>query len=89
VWIPRIVGWMILLQALMTDYELGVIKAIPMRMHLMADYIVAAFLVISPWLFGFGDRFVVPTATLVVAGFWVGVTTLMTAPRGGHREVTA
>src|SRR5947207_8497102 len=41
-----------LLEALTTDYELGAIKLIPMKMHLMADYVVAAFLVLSPWLFG-------------------------------------
>src|SRR3954468_8637591 len=34
-WLPRIVGVMILLQGLMTDYELGLMKVIPIAIHLM------------------------------------------------------
>jgi hypothetical protein len=45
VWVPGIIGLTVLLQALMTGYELGLMKVIPIGIHLMADYLVGAFLV--------------------------------------------
>ena len=89
VWLPRIVGLMILLQAMTTDYELGLIKIVPIKMHLMTDYLVATFLVIAPWLFGFSDRVATATVALVIAGLVVAGTTLMTEPRGRPRKVMA
>jgi hypothetical protein len=89
VWIPRVIGLMILLQAMTTDYELGVMKMVPIKMHLMTDYVVAIFLVVSPWLFGFSNRSATATLTLMLAGFLVGGTTLMTQPRGRPRKVMA
>jgi hypothetical protein len=88
VWIPRIVGLMIVLQAMTTDYELGLMKVVPIKMHLMTDYLVAAFLVISPWLFDF-SRLTTAMVTMVVTGLLVGCTTLMTEPRGRPRNVMA
>jgi hypothetical protein len=89
VWIPRIIGLMIVLQAMMTDYELGLMKTVPIKMHLMMDYLVAVLLVVSPWLFRFSDRSATATLTLVLAGFVVAGTTLMTEPRGRPRSVLA
>src|SRR4051812_29898338 len=56
VWIPRVIGVIALLQSLTTQYEFGLFKVVPMKMHLMADYVLAIFLAASPWLFGFADR---------------------------------
>ena len=53
--IPRIIGAGILLQSLMTEYELGIANVISMKTHLMNDYAVGIFLAVSPWLFGFHD----------------------------------
>jgi hypothetical protein len=89
VWVPRIAGLIILLQAMTTDYELGVIKMIPIKTHLMADYVLAAFLLVSPWLFGFSDRSQMATIMVVIAGCLVGGTTLMTQPVGRPRKVMA
>lgn len=47
-------------QSLMTDYETGVIRSIPMRMHLMMDMLAGAFLAVSPWLFGFAETVWLP-----------------------------
>ena len=55
-WIPIILGAGVILYSLMTDYELGVVKAIPMSMHLMLDAGGGLFLAASPWLFGFADE---------------------------------
>lgn len=53
--VARTVGVIILLQAVMTRFELGLVKIIPMRVHLMMDYVIGAILAASPWLFGFSD----------------------------------
>jgi hypothetical protein len=55
-WVPRILGVAFLGLAVLTRYELGLIKVIPMSVHLMVDYLASAFLIISPWLFGFADE---------------------------------
>lgn len=55
-WTAIIVGGVLLVTSLMTNYEVGMVRAIPMRMHLMADAVVGVFLVIAPWLLGFGDE---------------------------------
>ncbi|HLL60417.1 MAG TPA: SPW repeat protein [Candidatus Nitrosocosmicus sp.] len=55
-WIVRIIGIMILAQALMTDNETGMIKAIPFSSHLAMDYVIGSFLIASPFLFDFSDE---------------------------------
>jgi len=86
-WLPRVVGLMILLQALMTDYELGVMKVIPIAMHLMADYVVGAFLVIAPFVFGISGRSIAATVLLLLMGILALGAAYMTEPRGRPREV--
>jgi hypothetical protein len=87
-WVPRVVGFMVLLQAMTTDYEVGVIKTLPIGMHLKTDYIVGAFLIASPWLFGF-SQVSIATATLTVVGLLVIGLTAMTEPRGRPRKIMA
>lgn len=53
--IPIVVGIAILVQSILTDYEAGVIKVIPFRTHLTMDAVLGAFLLLSPFLFGFTD----------------------------------
>ena len=55
-WTAIIVGAVLLATSLMTNYELGMVRSIPMRMHLMADAVVGVLLVIAPWLLGFADE---------------------------------
>jgi hypothetical protein len=55
-WVPIILGAGVILYSLMTNYELGVMKAIPMPVHLMLDIGGGIFLAVSPWLFGFADE---------------------------------
>lgn len=54
-WIPVILGIVLIVYSLFTDYELGVRRAIPMSTHLWLDAIGGIFLAVSPWLFGFSD----------------------------------
>lgn len=53
--VARVLGVVILLQSLVTKYELGALKIMPMQIHLMNDYLASAFLVASPWIFGFAN----------------------------------
>jgi len=55
-WVPIIVGVLVIGQSLMTDYELSVVKAIPMGTHLMLDIGTGIVLAASPWIFGFADE---------------------------------
>ena len=53
--VPVVLGIAALLYSLFTDYELGVVRRIPMRTHLNLDLGSGILLAISPWLFGFAD----------------------------------
>ncbi|HLL60460.1 MAG TPA: SPW repeat protein [Candidatus Nitrosocosmicus sp.] len=86
--IPRILGIMILVQSLMTNYELGVMKMIPMSMHLMVDYVASLFLVASPWLFGFADEPANVWMPHVIVGLVYFVTSLMTQTKSSTETNT-
>jgi hypothetical protein len=70
---------------LLTRYELGAIKLIPMRVHLGLDMASGVLLAVSPWLFGFSDRVFWPH--LILGLIEIG-TALMTErePAVQHRE---
>jgi len=53
--VPVILGIAIIVYSLVTDYELGVVHAIPMSAHLIIDIIGGLVLAVSPWVFGFSD----------------------------------
>ncbi|MHA4739129.1 SPW repeat domain-containing protein [Dyadobacter sp. MSC1_007] len=59
-WTMIAIGLMALLMSLFTDYEGGMVRSIPMRVHLTADVFAGAFLASSPWLFGFADEVFLP-----------------------------
>ena len=58
VYLPIILGIGLILYSLVTKYELGVpgIKFIPMPYHLIFDFVAAALLAASPFLFGFSSK---------------------------------
>jgi hypothetical protein len=41
---------------MMTNYDVGVFKTIPMKTHLTIDTVSSILLAASPWIFGFADR---------------------------------
>jgi hypothetical protein len=88
-WVPRVAGLMILAQAVMTDYELGLMKMIPISMHLVADYVMGIVMVLSPFLFGFYKDSRSATILMVVMGVIALGGAAMTQPRGRPREVMA
>lgn len=76
--IPRIIGVLVLVQAMLTAYEVGIVKIIPMSMHLMNDYVASIFLAISPWLFGFNNNSPRVWMPHVIVGLAVFVVSLLT-----------
>lgn len=58
--LPVILGVAALLYSLFTNYELGLVKALPFRAHLTLDVMSGILLAVSPWLFQFADRVWVP-----------------------------
>lgn len=58
VYLPIILGIGLILYSFVTNYELGIpgIKFIPMAYHLVFDFVAAALLAASPFLFGFASK---------------------------------
>jgi hypothetical protein len=88
--IPRIVGVLILGQALMTNFELGVFKILPMSAHLGIDYLVGIFLAASPFIFGFSNNDTNVWLPHFVVGIVIFLQALMTEtePRYRRSDVT-
>lgn len=53
VWIPRAIAILIILQALITDYDLGLSRTIPFQVHLVSDYMLGTYLAVSPFFYYF------------------------------------
>jgi hypothetical protein len=50
-WVYAAIGGLIGLYSLFTDYEFGLIKLLPIKIHFALDIFLAFFLIISPFLF--------------------------------------
>ena len=59
-WTAVVFGLGAILYSAVTDYELGLVRLVPMPHHLGLDGIGGAALAASPWLFGFADRVYLP-----------------------------
>ena len=54
-YIPRLIGFLVLFQAIVTDYELGVFRVLPFKVHKTVDIIVGLYLAVSPFIHGFSE----------------------------------
>lgn len=75
-WVPVVLGAMALVMSLMTDYELGLVPKIGVRMHLNMDLISGILLAASPWLFGFADYIWAPHLVFGLFEIMASLTTL-------------
>ncbi len=75
--LPIVLGIGLILYSLLTNYERGIpaVKFIPMPVHLILDFVAAAFLAVAPFLFGFANQGLNVWLPFVVAG--VGVILLV------------
>jgi hypothetical protein len=82
-WLPMILGLAMLGMSLLTRYEWGAIRVIPMPVHLAVDGLSGALLAVSPWLFGFAGVVFLPH--LILGLIELG-TSLLTETRSGMDE---
>jgi hypothetical protein len=82
-WLPVALGVGALLYSLLTDYELGVARVIPMSGHLTLDLLSGVLLAVSPWLFGFSDVVWMPHLVLGLLEVGAALTT-RTTPDTAH-----
>src|SRR3954453_405566 len=54
--VPIVIGALVLVQSVMTDYELSLANVLPLRTHLAMDVLAGIVLAASPFLFGFSDE---------------------------------
>ena len=81
--IPVVIGVLVLLQSLITDYELSVANVLPLKAHLSLDVVAGVLLALSPVLLGFADAGVEGWLPHVVLGLGLVAAGLMTRE---HRE---
>ena len=70
-WATIGLGAFALIYSLFTDYELGMIKVLRFRVHLVLDVIFALLLLASPWVLGFSDIIAWPHVMVGVLGLVV------------------
>jgi hypothetical protein len=75
---------MVLLQTILTDFEVGLVRKLPMKTHLSVDFFIGLFLALSPWLFGFADYIAWPHVVFGVFSIIASITT-HTVPAGQDR----
>lgn len=74
-WVPIILGAGVIVYSLLTDYELGVARMIPMPAHLGLDMAGGIVLAVSPWLFGFADNVWIPHVVIGILEIAAGIMT--------------
>ncbi len=82
------VGIFIILSELITTSRASILKLVPMRIHLMLDYITGAFLSLSPWLFGFANAAANVWVPHLVVGILVIGYALVTNPAVEERPLS-
>ena len=84
--IPYAIGVGSTIQSLLTRYELGAIKKIPMKFHLAADAFCGAFMAASPWIFGFHKRTWIPFVAAGVMELGAALFTKLEPEPLTHKE---
>lgn len=75
VWTPVVIGVLMLLQSMFTDYELSLSNVLPVSAHLGVDALAGAVLAASPWLFGFSEVVWIPHLVLGLLEIGAALTT--------------
>ena len=88
-WLPIVLGAGTIGYSVLTDYELGLFKIIPMPMHLALDAANGALLAASPWLFGFAEETSVPHFGLGLFEIAVTASSQTTPGRGANSPTRA
>ncbi len=75
-----------LLLTVLTDFQAGLIKLIPFKIHGLIELIVSIVLIFVPWIFGFSDDI---SAKYFFIGFAIAVflTWLLTNYKNNHESI--
>jgi hypothetical protein len=84
-WTIVAAGVLILFQTIFTDFEMGVVHKIPMKIHLMVDFGLGLLLALSPWIFNFDERVFLPH---LIAGVFAILAALTTHRVPSHSYTT-
>ena len=80
--IPAVISYALsiihLAVTLLTDFPLGIIKAIPIKLHSTIEFLVSFTLIALPWLLGFASVIPARNFYIVVAGVVIFVAWLVT-----------
>ena len=82
------VGIVILVVAATSAFPTGLIPTISISVHVTLDFVLAAFLIVSPFIFGFSDE-TEPTAFFLVLGIAHLLITIGTRFLPSRREAAA
>ncbi len=86
-WTCITLGFIMLFLSLTTAYELGYTRIIPMRTHLVVDFLTGALLAASPWIFSFSEHVYLPHLILGLGEIMVSLVTRTVPTKEGRREV--
>lgn len=81
--LPVVLGIGTIIYSLLTDYELGLFKVIPLKVHLGIDLVAGLLLIAAPWLFDFDDEVIWP---FVILGGLEVIITLLTERHTTHAD---
>ena len=87
--VPIVLGIGLIVYSLVTDYELGLWRVLPMSIHNLFDVVAGAFLAASPWIFGFADETAnvwVPHLVVGIAAVLLGLTTVQQPREARYRR---
>jgi hypothetical protein len=82
-WVPVALGGSTLFYSLLTNYEPGLIKLLPMPVHLIIDFLSGVLLAASPWLFEFAGHLYIPHVAFGAAEI---IITLLTRTVPGKKS---
>jgi len=73
--LPIFLGLWRIIMSVLTNYELGLVKAISMRVHLSIDYVFGLLLLFSPVIFDFYDKVYLPHVIFGIAEIALAIIT--------------
>lgn len=84
--VPVVLGVATIIYSLLTNYELAIVRLIPMPVHLGLDAASGLLLLVSPWLFGFAGLIWWPHVLVGLAEIGVVLMTkgMPRRPVAGH-----
>jgi SPW repeat len=77
-----LVGAGILVLAVVTDAPTGIARTLPVASHVVLDYVLALFVIVAPFVFGFSDDDTAATAYFIVLGVAYVLLAVLTRYRG-------